>query len=259
MPYVEAAVAQGCLQVLINRPDKRNALSQAVLGELRECFASYANDQNIVIATITGAGDRCFAAGGDLHEFDSVRTQEQTSAMGRHSRAALDAVRDFPVPVVALLNGDAIGGGAELAVACDLRVFAAHSRMAFVQGVMCIAPAWGGGADLVRLAGPSRALRLLSRAEFISASLAFEFGLADAVASEGQTFSQFAAEFVAPILQRKPHVMRAFKQIVVASRRVPDEAGLRKLEAELLLSTWLHQDHWDAAEQVIARISGGAR
>lgn len=254
--YLEVSIVDGILDVLINRPAKRNALSQAVLGELGECFRVHADAPHLIAATITGAGDKCFAAGGDLQEFDSLRERTATVEMGRHSNAALDAIRMFPVPVIALMNGDAIGGGAELAVACDTRVFAAHTRIAFVQGTLCISPAWGGGADLIRLVGGARALRLLARAEFLTATQAFDFGLADAIAPADRPFATYVEEFMTPIRARKPQVMRAFKSIVTATRYSADAQRVRDVEAELLLSTWLHPDHWAAHDVVLARISG---
>jgi enoyl-CoA hydratase len=254
--FLQIAFEAGILRVAINRPAQRNALSQAVLGALRACFEAHAGHPDLVAAILTGAGERCFAAGGDLKEFDTLRDREGTVAMGRHSRDALDAIRQFPVPVIALLNGDAIGGGAELAVACDMRILAAHARIAFVQGSMGISPAWGGGVDLVRLVGPARALRLLTRAEFIDGELAFTLGLADAVAPSETSFASFAEDFLAPILERKPQVMRAFKAITRAASRSAEHLAARELEAAQLVETWLHPDHWAAHDRTLARISG---
>jgi len=257
--FLQVTVDAGLLRVLINRPEKRNALSKAVLDEIGAVFKVHASDETLVAATIMGAGERCFAAGGDLKEFDGLRSREAVADMTTGASAALDAIRDFPVPVIALLNGDALGGGAELAVACDMRVFASHGRMAFVQGTLCISPAWGGGADLVRLVGGSRALRLLSTAEMLDGPAALALGLADAVADQDLSFADYTAKFLKPIAARKPQVMRAFKALVAAARNNPDRATLRALETESLIATWLHPDHWDAAEQVLARIAGAAR
>lgn len=257
--FLDVSVSDGLLRVLINRPEKRNALSQAVLDEIAAVFTAHASDETLVAATLTGAGERCFAAGGDLKEFDGLREPAAVERMTRRSSAALDTIRDFPVPVIALLNGDALGGGAELAVACDMRVFASHAKMAFVQGTLCISPAWGGGADLVRLVGPSRALRLLSRADLLDAPAALDLGLADAIAAPGVAFADFVADFLKPIAQRKPQVMRAFKALTQAARDNPDRARLRAVETESLIATWLHQDHWNAAEAVLARIAGAAK
>ena len=258
LQYLQFTVTDGLLRVLINRPEKRNALSQAVIGEIGEVFKEQAREESIVAATITGAGERCFAAGGDLKEFDELREATAVERMTKRSSAALDAIRDFPVPVIALLNGDALGGGAELAVACDMRVFASHARIAFVQGTLCISTAWGGGADLVRLVGPSCALRLLTRADLLDATAATTLGLADAAAPAGVDFTAFTADFLAPIAQRKRQVMRAFKALTNAARRNPDRTSMRALETESLVATWLHQDHWSAADAVLARIAGAA-
>jgi len=257
--FLEVTRTGGLLRVLINRPEKRNALSQAVLDEIGAVFSHHAADQTLVAATIAGAGERCFAAGGDLKEFDGLREREPVERMTKASSAALDTIRDFPVPVIALLNGDALGGGAELAVACDMRVFASHAKIAFVQGTLCISPAWGGGADLVRLVGPSTALRLLSRADLLDATAAMTAGLADAAAPQGVAFADYTEDFLKPILARKPQVMRAFKALTATARNNPDRATLRALETESLINTWLHADHWAAAEAVLARIAGAAK
>lgn len=247
------------LRVLIDRPEKRNALSQAVLNEIRDVFNAHAADDSLVAATLMGAGERCFAAGGDLKEFDGLRERGAVEQMTVNSANALDAVRNFPVPVIGCLNGDAIGGGAELAVACDMRLFAAHTRMAFVQGTLCISPAWGGGADLIRIAGGSQALRLLSRADFIDPQEALRLGLADAIASESQPFGDWLEDYLKPIRARRPQVMRAFKAMVATARNAPDFATQRAQETRALVETWMHDDHWAAAEAVLARISGGSK
>lgn len=259
LQYLRVAVTDGALRVVIDRPAQRNALSQAVLDEIGAVFTEYAQDERLVAATITGAGERCFAAGGDLKEFDGLRERDAVARMTLRSRSNLDTIRNFPVPVIALLNGDALGGGAELAVACDVRILAHHAKIAFVQGTMCIATAWGGGPDLVRLVGPSQALRLLMRADLLDAPAALALGLADAAAAPSEPFAEFAARFLEPVLQRKPQVMRTFKALIRAMRENADAASLRRLETESLVTTWLHQDHWDAHDAVLARISGSTK
>ena len=253
--FLDVAEDNGLLKVLINRPAKRNALSQAVLGELRQCFESNAARQDIIAAVIRGAGDRCFAAGGDLQEFDGMRSREQAERIGVDSCAALDAIRHFPVPVVALLNGDALGGGGELAVACDIRVAANHARIAFVQGTLNIAPAWGGGMDLMRLVGPAQALRLLCRADLVAVEEALSLGLIQAYCPAGQEFEAWCEDFLAPFRARKPQVTRAFKALARAQREGLQGEPLRKLENSLLVETWCHADHWEAHDKVLARIS----
>ena len=167
------------LRVTLNRPEKHNALSRTVLEHLRRVFTEHAGNHELKVAVLSGAGERSFAAGGDLRDLAEVRTTSQTRQMSEQARAALDAVREFPVPVVAALNGDARGGAAELAVACDFRVAAAHARIGFIQGRLNISTAWGGGTDLMRLLGASRALNVLARSEMLTAERALAIGLID--------------------------------------------------------------------------------
>lgn len=252
--FVKTAIRDGVLSVLVNREPKRNALSLAVLGEIHDAFARHADDDTLLVAVVRGAGDRCFAAGGDLRELDSVRDESLLREMAAAAFNALAAIRHFPVPVIGALNGDAIGGGAEFAAACDMRVFAHHARIAFVQGKLCVSPAWGGGIDLIRLVGPANALRLFSRAEFIDAEAALALGIAQSVAAEGETIEAATERFLEPIKTMRPQVMRAFKALTRAQRDGAGARELREVEIDGLLETWLHEDHWNAAAAVQAGI-----
>ena len=169
------------LRVTINRPHKHNPLSRSVLAGLRDAFDSARDEPDLACAVLTGAGARYFAAGGDLRDLAQVRTEPEANAMVEESRAALDAVRTFPLPVVAVLNGDALGGGAELALACDLRVMREGASIGYVQGRLAITTGWGGGTDLALVIGPTRALRMTARCEPVSAATALAWGLVDEV------------------------------------------------------------------------------
>lgn len=250
-PVVIAEVAGGTLNVTLNRPEKRNALSRALLMELKRVFSESAAAADLRVAVLRGAGDRSFAAGGDLRELSQVRTPEQARRMAEDMRDALDAVRFFPVPVVAALNGDALGGGAELAVACDFRVAAAHAHIGFIHGRLNIATAWGGGADLVRLVGPAKALRLLAASERVEAAAARELGLVDAVGAPGEPLQAVIDRFIAPFLRQAPQVMRAFKALVNGFRKGLPEAALREIQTHHLVETWVHPDHWQAADGIL--------
>ncbi len=241
------------LQVTLNRPQKRNALSRGMLAELREVFNAAAADQTLLVAVLQGAGEKCFAAGGDLRDLSTVRTQEDTVVMADAGRAALEAVRRFPVPVIAALNGDALGGGAELALACDFRVMATHARIGFVHGHLNIVTAWGGSVDLMRLLGPTTALRLLARSELVDADTALAIGLADSVTRSTDTLANTVQQFIEPICRQVSQVARAYKAIAVAVRQGESRERLAALETRMFAETWVHEDHWAAADKILQK------
>lgn len=239
------------LWLTLNRPEKRNALSRPLLAELARAAERH-GDADLRLVVITGAGDRSFAAGGDLGDLASVRDLEGAAAMARDARRALDVLRDWPVPVVAALNGDALGGGAELAAACDFRVAAAHARIGFIQGRLAISTAWGGGPDLIRLVGGRTALRLLAWQEVLEPPEAAAVGLYDHVAAPDVPLAEAVAQFCAPMLRLPPQVLRAFKQLGIAERSGAPRAELTEIETALFAETWVHPDHWSAVDTLLA-------
>ena len=247
---ISSIEATGLVRITINRPDKHNPLSLGVLQQIAAALSSAAQEVHVRCAVIRGAGERYFAAGGDLRKLAEVRTAEQTVAMMEASRAALDAVRAFPLPVIALLNGDALGGGAELAVACDMRMIRAGARIGFIQGRLNICSAWGGGPDLFSLIGRARALRMATRSEMVDAPTAQAWGLVDEICPDDALDAAFDA-FVAPVLKQSPLVLRAWKQQAQAARGLLPYTDSRAIEREMIVNTWTHDDHWRAVERVL--------
>jgi enoyl-CoA hydratase len=250
---VLSSVEGPVLRVTINRPEKRNPLSRAVLAAIDEAFRHHARDDALALAVLSGAGDKSFAAGGDLRDLEKVRTPDEARALFDTGNGAFDAIRRFPVPVVGALNGLAVGGGAELAVACDVRIAAAHARIGFVQGKLNIPTAWGGGADLASVVGPATALRLLADATILDAPQALALGLLDAVAAQGERFDEFVARFIAPWLRQRPQVMRAFKWQAAARKLGIPRAASEERDRENFAAAWCHADHWSAAEGILSK------
>jgi len=242
----------GVLKLTINRPDQRNALRMDLLDALGQALADNAADQALRCALITAAGERCFAAGGDLKELDAIRTQAQAEAMSKRGRRALDRVRQFPLPVVAALNGLALGGGAELAMACDLRVAAAHAEIGFLQGQLNVTTAWGGGIDLVAAVGTRRALALLASARRVAADEALSLGLFDRVCAPEQSLDDCVAGFLAPFLARTRGVLEGFKAITTGHRQAAHER-LSATEQRHFVDTWIDDAHWDAVALAASR------
>jgi enoyl-CoA hydratase/carnithine racemase len=242
----------GAVWITIDRAEKHNALARPVLNEVAAAVRTAGEREDIRYIVVTGSGDKYFAAGGDLRELSGVRDEAGALAMTEDAGAALDAIRHCPVPVIAFLNGDAIGGGAELALSCDMRLQSAHARIGYIQAKLAITSAWGGGPDLFRLVGPARALRMIARCELVEAARALEWGLADAVISDGRSGDDIAS-FLKPLGACPPQVLRGIKAQAIAARRGGGWAAHRSVEQKHLVRTWLHDDHWAASEKFLSR------
>lgn len=253
--------SEGILHVVIERPEKRNALSRPVLAALAEAFAASRDVSDLRAVVLRGRGDRSFAAGGDLRELETLRSHDDAEALSTLGLSALAAIRRFPVPVIAALNGDALGGGAELAMACDVRVAAPWARFGFVQASLNLAPAWGGGRDLMQGMGAAAAMHLLVEGRSLTASEAHRLGLVQAIlpsAAKGDYGADFDAAldaWLAPYRQRTVDVMRAIKAAAIAWRELSTREFADRQEREYFIPTWIDPAHWKAADRIIRQWS----
>ena len=237
------------LFVTIERPQQRNPLSLGVLDSIRDIFETQADNGDLSVAVLTGSGGKAFASGGDLKELKRYRDVPEAAAFSQLGKRALDAIRKFPVPVVARINGVALGGGAELALACDLRYASQGARIGFIHGRLKIAPSWGGGNDLVELLGASAALQLLATARILDSAEAVARGLFNQASASDEAFEGWFDEQLAGLRANPPQVMRAFKSLSIANR------NCRRLEADRLETdhfsdVWVHDDHWEAVDRM---------
>ena len=246
------------LRVTINRERRLNALSLAILGELEATFGKYRSNDGIAAAIVTAQGSRCFAAGGDLHELEAFKDATSAKEMIDTACEALDAIREFPAPVVAALNGDALGGGAELAMACDMRIFASHAKIAYLQGRLNILPSWGGFADLADAVGMSATLALLTSNRLVDAEEAERLGIAQYVAPENKPFKDYLEQCLKPMREKPAHLLRAMKKFKIEKRNLQSINGegsfhsaLREIENTLSTQAWLHDSHWQAADKLM--------
>jgi enoyl-CoA hydratase/carnithine racemase len=166
---------RGCRTVLLDRADKRNALDESFLTELLEAAASAARDDGVRVMVLRSTSS-IFCAGADLNEWANVdpRNAQRLSALGNQ---AFQALADLPVPVIAALEGAALGGGLELALACDLRIGSQDCRVGFPEPRLGNSPAWGGMARLVAAVGPAFARDMLLTGDTITAAHAHRIGI----------------------------------------------------------------------------------
>jgi enoyl-CoA hydratase len=166
--------------VTINRPERLNALNRKVIAELDECFEGIQRDGDVRVIILTGAGEKAFVAGADIGEIAALTSLEgrETSARGQR---VLDRIENLGKPVIAALNGYALGGGCELAMACALRIASENARLGQPEVKLGIIPGYGGTQRLARLIGRGRALELILTGDPVSAQEAYRLGLVNAV------------------------------------------------------------------------------
>lgn len=192
------------LYVTLNRPQALNALNQATLSELERLFgADYAGRQDITGVILTGAGDRAFVAGADIKEFVAVAEQGDGAAMARRGHDIFFLIENFHRPVVAVVNGFALGGGCELAMACHLRVASEKARFGQPEVNLGIIPGYGGTQRLNQYIGKTKATELILTGEMITADEALTLGLVNYVVPAGEATAK-AEELLALIGRKGP-------------------------------------------------------
>jgi enoyl-CoA hydratase len=241
----------GAVTVLtIDRPDARNAIARATMRELDAAIDEVAGSDARVLV-VTGAGDRVFVAGGDLKELAAIRTDPEAREMATVMRSVLDRLATLPVPVLAAVNGDAYGGGAEVAVACDIRIASEHVRCAFNQVSLGIMPAWGGIERLTSVVGRGRALTLMTTGRVLSADAALALGLFDEVAPR-ERFDEHWRDVAAQIACAPRDALVGIK----TAQRAAFPAARPDLADDAVASfarTWVADTHWQMVEAAEAR------
>lgn len=233
----------------IDRPHAKNALDHATLGALLLAIREAAGDRDVRAAVITGAGD-AFVSGGDLRELRGRSTPEDAERLTDAGFELTSAIAEAPFPVLAALPGPAIGGGAELAVACDMRIADARARIAFKHVRMGVTTSWGSVPRLVALVGPAVAARLLFSAREVSATEAKQLGLVDEVTDGGLSRST-AVAWAAEIAQGSPTAIAAMKALL--REALATARDLRRAEREAFVATWSGPDHDEAVEAYFER------
>jgi len=182
MPFENLLVQDdgGVRWITVNRPAKLNALNRSVIAELEDAFGEAAADGSVRAMALTGAGEKAFVAGADIAEFVGL-SPAAASELARRGQRLYDALATLPKPVIAAVNGFALGGGCELAMACHLRVASSNARFGQPEVKLGLIPGYGGTQRLPRLVGMGRALEMLLAGGMIDASTAHAWGLVNKV------------------------------------------------------------------------------
>lgn len=216
--------------VTVNRPDKLNSLNEAVLNELESVVSSAVADREVATVVVTGAGEKAFVAGADI-----AAMQGMSAAQGREfsklGQRVFNVVENSPKPVIAAVNGFALGGGLELAMACHLRVAADRARFGQPEVKLGLIPGFGGTQRLPRLVGRGRALQLLLTGDQIDAATALAWGLVNLIVP-AEELKECVQDLARTIASVSPVAVRHCLRAVSSGAECPLEAGL-ELEASL--------------------------
>jgi enoyl-CoA hydratase len=217
-------IADRIATVTINRPDKLNALNKEVREEFVRVFDQLKDNDEVRVVIVTGAGDKAFVAGADIPEFQGRGGVDQLHVTKRFG--IFEAPEKLAKPVIAAVNGFALGGGCELALACDIRIASDKARLGQPEINLGILPGGGGTQRLPRLVGLGNAYKLLYTGQIVKADEALRLGMVDEVVPHDELQSR-ARELAAEIAEKSPVALELIKDAVRASVRTGLDDGMR--------------------------------
>ena len=223
-------VKNSIAQITINRPDKLNALNDATIEELDRVFTAIANDDSVNVVIITGAGQKAFVAGADISELNklSLLKGKQFAEKGQK---VFSKIENLGKPVIAAVNGFALGGGCELALACHIRLASENAKFGQPEVNLGIIPGYGGTQRLAKLVNTGRALEYILTGDMIDAQEAYRVGLVNHV-YEPEELLQKAWEMAEKIASKGQIAVRMATKAVVSSGELNKTEGMN-LEASL--------------------------
>jgi enoyl-CoA hydratase len=225
--------------VRLNRAEKLNALSRAMLEELSDAFKQLEKQSDLRAVILTGSGEAAFCSGTDINELARL-DQNGARAASERGQAVCNQIEDCSVPVIAAINGIAAGGGCELALACHLRIASTNAQFTLPETKLGVIPAYGGTQRLSREIGYGRALEVMLTGKILSAEQGYQFGFINQVTDPANvvTVAESLANHISTLA---PHAVRACLKAVTRGLELPLQEGLA-LETELFADLFATQD-----------------
>ncbi len=202
--------------ITINRPSKLNALNKATIDELHTAFMEANKDVNVKVIVLTGSGEKAFVAGADISEFADFDAKEGAKLAKRGQELIFDFIENLSTPVIATINGFALGGGLELAMACHFRIASDNAKMGLPEVSLGVIPGYGGTQRLAQLIGKGKAMELIMTAGMISADEAKNSGLVNHVTTL-EDLVPTAYKIAGKIMRNSPHAIAAAIKAVNAN------------------------------------------
>jgi enoyl-CoA hydratase len=236
----------------VNRPESRNALNWAAQEQFAYLVRNCRENLSLRALIITGTGEKAFVAGGDLKELLAHKEPDTGERLQRTMSKALQELTQLPFPVIAAVNGDAIGGGCEILTACDLRIAAAHARFQFPQVRLGLTTGWGGTGRLVRLIGQSRASEWLLTGRTIDAYEAERAGFINRVSSPEMNIMQLSMDLALALTQFPGEPLVATKSLISSAANLP-LAEVYEAEKKLFTKMWLTEERLEAVRTIVEK------
>jgi enoyl-CoA hydratase len=189
--------------ITINRPSKLNALNKATIAELHQAFKSLESDKEVRVVILTGSGEKAFVAGADIAEFANFSVEEGAQLAAQGQELLFDFVENLRTPVIAAINGFALGGGLELAMSSHFRIASGNAKMGLPEVSLGVIPGYGGTQRLSQLIGKGRAMEMIMTAGMMDAETAKSYGLVNHVVSQSELLD-FANEIAQKIAKNSP-------------------------------------------------------
>ena len=226
--HLRLDVSENIATVILDRPKVMNALNRGLFNDLEAIFLEIGGNAEVRAVILTGAGDKAFAAGADINELSTVDAN-QGQALSARGQAVFDLIENCGKPVIAAVNGFALGGGCELAMACTIRIASDRARLGQPEVKIGLIPGYGGSQRLPRLVGKGAALKILLTGEMVPAAEALRIGLVDEVVAPEELLPR-AHTLAAAIAANAPLAVRSCIETVNAGYDLPIAAAL-ELEA----------------------------
>lgn len=240
------------IELKFNRPSKLNAIDFELMEELKKTLHKLTQNKEVKAIILTGEGEKAFCSGGDIKAFENIKTKSEAYDMLTKMGEILFSIMTFPLPTFALLNGLTLGGGCEIATACDFRVAKKGISVGFIQGKLGITTGWGGATLLHEKLPYDSAMSFLFSSNKITVEKAKKRGFITEIMPE-QHFSQEAYDFVDQSLVKNSSVLEAYKAIKINQWINSNLYSRMMTEINRCAELWATEEHHQAVEQFLSR------
>lgn len=222
--YIIYEKSEGIATITINRPEALNAFSAEVVSEILQAIEDVKADESVRVVVLTGAGEKAFSAGADIKAMKGMNALKarELSQMGER---LCNALENLEKPVIAAINGYALGGGLEVAMACDIRIASENARMGQTEINIGLIPGWGGTQRLTRLIGATKAKELIFTGKMIDARTAEQLGLVNMVVPQDK-FRETVRQFASELAQKAPVALKVAKALINKGAEISLDAAI---------------------------------